>query len=185
MPNVKNNPSFFFQSDDRVVSASARIEQKNSRIRIRIHVNDTTDSGRSGSRAMWWQDSVEFFLDAAPYFLPEKNASAYQHSTFRLFVMPRLSKEKQLVFWGDSSFLDPKKIDCQVSSSADGYDICLTFPEKTLKFPFGMEIKINDAEGNRNAARSFSLFRSEEIQKNRFAFTIVEKENLPRGQKTD
>ena len=179
---VKNNPSFFFQSDDRVVSASARIEQKNSRIRIRIHVNDTTDSGRSGSRAMWWQDSVEFFLDAAPYFLPEKHASSYQPSTFRLFVMPRLSKEKQLVFWGDRSFLDPKKIDCQVSSSADGYDICLTFPEKTLKFPFGMEIKINDAEGNRNATRSFSLFRSAEIQKNRFAFTIVEDETLLREQ---
>lgn len=40
------------------------------------------------------QDSIEFFFDASPRILPENHAEAYQPTTFRLFVMPRLAGGK-------------------------------------------------------------------------------------------
>ena len=97
---------------------------------LRIRVNDTTDSGVPGKRAMWEQDCVELFVDAAPRILPETHAESYQPATFRLFIMPRLEKEKQLVFWGDRGFVEPDSIGCRVTADASGYEILLEFPEK-------------------------------------------------------
>ena len=122
---------------------------------------------------MWEQDCVELFVDAAPRILPETHAESYQPATFRLFIMPRLEKEKQLVFWGDRGFVEPDSIGCRVTADASGYEILLEFPEKAFGGESGLEIKINDAPGTSGNVRSFSLFGAPDVQKNRLMFTIV------------
>ena len=87
--------------------------------------------------------------------------------------MPRLEKEKQLVFWGDRGFVEPDSIGCRVTADASGYEILLEFPEKAFGGESGLEIKINDAPGTSGNVRSFSLFGAPDVQKNRLMFTIV------------
>lgn len=171
--SVNSGKAFHFHSADGVLSATAELSGKPGKSLLRIRVNDTTDSGVPGKRAMWEQDCVELFVDAAPRILPETHAESYQPATFRLFIMPRLEKEKQLVFWGDRGFVEPDSIGCRVTADASGYEILLEFPEKAFGGESGLEIKINDAPGTSGNVRSFSLFGAPDVQKNRLMFTIV------------
>ena len=172
--SVQYDGAFRFRSADGVLSASAELSQKPGKSLLKVRVNDTTDSGEPGKRAMWEQDCVELFIDAAPRVLPGEHADAYQPSTFRLFIMPRFEKGKQLVFWGDRSFISPDSIGCHVTADSSGYEILLELPEKAFGKESGLEIKINDAPGTSGNVRSFSLFEAPDVQKNRLMFTIVE-----------
>lgn len=172
--SVQYDGAFRFRSADGVLSASAELSQKPGKSLLKVRVNDTTDSGEPGKRAMWEQDCVELFIDAAPRALPGEHADAYQPSTFRLFIMPRFEKGKQLVFWGDRSFISPDSIGCHVTADSSGYEILLELPEKAFGKESGLEIKINDAPGTSGNVRSFSLFDAPDVQKNRLMFTIVE-----------
>ena len=136
-------------------NGSWSIAKKGSDVVLNFKVADKTNSGESAGREMWEQDCIEIFFDNDPLELIGLNGRHYTPQTFRLFILPRLDKEKQLVTW-----LDPKSpfktadFKHTVKVSPEGYEAEITFPAEKVSGIIGFDVKISDAQPGKKAHRT-------------------------------
>jgi len=101
------------------------------------------------------QGCIEIFLDNDPLELIGFNGVHYTPGTFRLFVLPRLEKGKQLVSWLDpKSQFKPADFKHTVKVSPDGYEAEITIPAEKLSGIIGPDVKVPDALPGKKEYRS-------------------------------
>lgn len=164
---------FMIKSPDGKLTADGRIFRESGKTVFEFQVRDAADSGAPGRRQLWEQDCVEFFLDPAPRLLPEYHPNSWHPGMVRLFVMPRW-KNGQVIVWKNSYGLTPEQIPCRITAAPDSYRVRLELPETAAGAEFGLEIKINDADGKRVADRAALLFGAEHAYRDRLTFGIME-----------
>lgn len=131
------------------------IVKKGNDVVLKFKVADKTDSGNPAGRDMWQQDCIELFFDTDPLELHGMNGKHYTSATFRLFVLPRLDKEKQLVSWLDSkSRFKATDFKHTVKVSSDGYEVEITMPAEKVSGIIGLDVKVSDALPGKKAHRS-------------------------------
>lgn len=167
---------FTMKSPDGKLSADGRIFRENGKTVFEFLIRDVTDSGAPGKRQLWEQDCVEFFLDPAPRLLPEYHPNAWHPGMIRLFVMPRW-KSGRVIVWKNTYGLTPEQVPCTVAAAPDSCRVRLELPERVTGTEFGLEIKINDASGDRIADRSALLFGAEFAYRDRLVFGIVKEDD--------
>ena len=150
------------------------ITKKGNNVVLNFKVADKTDSGESAGREMWQQDCIEIFFDNAPLEIIGMNGNHYTPATFRLFVLPRLDAEKQLVSW-----LDPKSpfkaadFKHSVKVSPDGYEAEITIPAEKFSGIIGLDIKISDALPGKKTHRGAAWSKGKRGYFYRSAFNLI------------
>ena len=161
-----------FEKDD--FNGTWSIAKKGNDVVLNIKVSDKTDSGEPAGRDMWQQDCIELFFDNAPLELIGMTGERYTPATFRLFVLPRLEKEKQLVSW-----LDPKSqfkaadFKHTVKVSPDGYEVEIALPAKKVSGIIGFDIKVSDALPGKKAHRSANWSHRKRNNIHRTVFNLI------------
>ncbi len=142
---------------------------------LNIKVIDKTDSGAfAGKREMWQQDCIEIFFDNAPLELSGPHAEHYTPETFRIFVMPRIEKDKQFVAWiaPDSRF---SKSDLKFTSkiTPNGYEIEIMISNKNIADIIGLDVKATDAMPGKKAHRSAGWTTGKKSNMYRTDFNLI------------
>ena len=155
-------------------SCTWNIAKKGNDVVLNLKVSDKTDSGKPDGRKMWEQDCIELFFDNDPLELMRLNGVYYTPATFRLFVLPRLDKEKQLVGW-----FDPKSqfrigdFKHSVKVSPDGYEVEITMPSEKISGIIGLDVKVSDAVSGKKAYRSAAWSSGKKGHLYRTAFNLI------------
>ena len=150
------------------------ITKKGNDVVLNFKVADKTDSGESAGRKMWEQDCLELFFDNDPLELIGLNGRHYTPQTFRLFILPRLDKEKQLVAW-----LDPKSpfkttdFKHAVKVSPDGYEAEITIPAEKVSGMIGLDVRVSDSLPGKKAHRTAAWSSQDKGYIYRSAFNLI------------
>ena len=134
-------------------NAEADLRMSGDTLNITVSVRDATDSGREPQgRAIWEQDSIEYFFELAPGKFSEKHSKVYTSDTFRLFYSPRAEAGKRLTGWfKPDSAVKLGDISMAEKTTSSGYSVTLKIPAKFFGSSFGFDLKINDAKPGKKA----------------------------------
>ena len=150
------------------------IAKKGNEVVLNFKVADKTDSGNPDGRNMWEQDCIEIFFDNDPLTLFGLKAMNYTPETFRLFVLPRLEKEKQLVGWFDpKSRFKIEDFKHSVKVSPDGYEVEITMPADKISDIIGFNVKASDALSGKKAHCSTAWSNRKMGHLYRTAFNVI------------
>ena len=149
-------------------NAEGKVFLDRNRLRLKLFVRDTTPSGPTGKRKPWQTDSVELFLDMAPFSLDRHHPKNYTSDVFRLFVTPRDPDALHA-----AGTIRPEECRLNVLNIQDGYSISLEVPVAVEHF-LGFELKINDCG---NEKKEFSLIGGKNPQSDRTVFGLLEAES--------
>lgn len=133
---------------------------------LRVVVKDGTPAGETPEhpRRSWQQDSVEFFIDTRPEQLSGelKDAKRYNPRVGKFGVLPHAAAARRVEIGAtpaDLPLFTPEHIKANVELTDDGYTVEAAIPWKVLDIqpPFsgkliGLDIGVNDAVGEENAA---------------------------------
>lgn len=135
-------------------------------LHLELFVRDATHSGSTGERKPWQTDSVELFLDTAPFSLDRQHPKNYTSDVFRLFVTPR-DPDSLHVMGGT---IRPEECRLKVVNVPEGYRLSLDVPVVVERF-LGFELKINDCGDGK---KEFFLIGGKNPQSDRTAFGLLE-----------
>ncbi len=157
--------------------ANIKVGCNTDKLIISGQVNDKSNSGKDNAYEPWMQDSVEIFLDLMPLHFQKYNPDAYGSSVFRVFVLPRKDKGKQLVFQPGKTDIKAEELDLKLDSNEKGYRFQLTLPLKFKPRQIGFEAIVNDSYSNSGKVdRKTSWARSQKAYKDRCEFGIIDLE---------
>ena len=137
-------------------------------LRLELFVRDATPSGPTGKRKPWQTDSVELFLDTAPFSLDRRHPKSYTSDVFRLFVTPR--DPDALHGMGT---IRPEQCRLNVVHVQNGYRLSLEVPVAVKQF-LGFELKINDSG---NGKKESALIGGKNPQSDRTTFGLLESQS--------
>ncbi len=132
-----------------------------------LSVDDATSSGADpAGRRPWQQDCVELFFDFDPLRLDPDHPRQYTADTFRIFLLPRLKRDRTVV-WSDS----PRSVRTEYRTTQTGYTVSLRIPCDAPVI--GFALKLNDAAPGANAHRSLISAGEAELHRDRTSFHLL------------
>lgn len=143
------------------------IRKEQDELIFELSVDDSTDSGSDAAgRYPWEQDSAELFFDFSPFLLRPGHPRAYSDDTIRVFLLPRLAKERTLV-WSASK----QNIRTDYRNTESGYSITLRMPCRSDVI--GFVLKLNDARPGAKTHRELRWASGPDTHNDRTQFNII------------
>ena len=146
-------------------NAEGKVFLDRDRLQLELFVRDATPSGPTGKRKPWETDSVELFLDTAPFSLDRHHPKNYTSNVSRLFVTPRDPDTLHAM-----GTIRPEKCRLNVLNVKEGYRISFEVPAAVEHF-LGFELKINDCGKEK---KEFPLIGGKNPQSDRTSFGLLE-----------
>ena len=141
---------------------------------LRLKVTDKTDSGVPAGREMWQQDCIELFFDNNSLEMIGPHAETYTPDTFRIFILPRLSGEKQFASWiKPGSRFKASDLKCSLQTTLDGYEAEITIANKDIAAIIGFDINVSDALPGKKAHRSIRWAVGKKSHEYRSDFNLI------------
>lgn len=146
--------AFHLRTLDGKAFGTGRFAVAAKRLELELEIPDATPARPDEKREAWEQDGVEFFVDANAGLNPD-NASTPSSGYFRFFVFPRLPADKRIKVWKNKLGADEGDIACECQSNKSNYKLLLSISlAKIESDSIGLEIKVNDAEGDAKPKRT-------------------------------